>query len=363
MDELVLAAYDVAIGLAGWRQLSATLADALDCKNLVIFLFDDRSGAADLLARKGAKDQDRIEAYLAIARKLAIRPGDASRSAGPRRYRRLAAAATLARATRWSSLVESVADFYVAGMAMAGADEALWLCVGVDISNPTAVEEVHEKVERVLPHFCRAAEIGNSLRAAAERSSFSDAVFDRLPIGLVQFDHNATVIYANGEADRISRLRDGFMIASQKARAGSPADDATLQGAIRDAIASRKGRFARWLNVKRCKGRPYRIFVTTVSDVRDGQGHASSCVLFITDPERPAMISPEAVADAFGLTAAEAKVVARLAMGTSLPDIAANLKVTINTVRTLLARAMGKTATNTQVALVRLVLTNFSLVG
>ena len=75
------------------------------------------------------------------------------------------------------------------------------------------------------------------------------------------------------------------------------------------------------------------------------------------------MISPEAVADAFGLTAAEAKVVARLAMGTSLPDIAANLKVTINTVRTLLARAMGKTATNTQVALVRLVLTNFSLVG
>ena len=173
---------------------------------------------------------------------------------GPRRYRRLAAAATLARATRWSSLVEFVADFYVAGMAMAGADEALWLCVGVDISNPTAVEEVHEKVERVLPHFCRAAEIGNSLRAAAERSSFSDAVFDRLPIGLVQFDHNATVICLDAEADRISRLRDGFMIVSQKARAGSPADDATLQGAIRDAIASRKGRFARWLNVKRCKG-------------------------------------------------------------------------------------------------------------
>ena len=46
--------------IGGWRQLSATLADALDCKNLVIFLFDDRSGAADLLARTGAKDQNRI---------------------------------------------------------------------------------------------------------------------------------------------------------------------------------------------------------------------------------------------------------------------------------------------------------------
>ena len=75
------------------------------------------------------------------------------------------------------------------------------------------------------------------------------------------------------------------------------------------------------------------------------------------------MISPDAIADAFGLTTAEAKVVARLAMGNSLPDIAGNLKVSINTVRTLLARAMGKTATNTQVALVRMVLINFGLIG
>jgi DNA-binding CsgD family transcriptional regulator len=85
--------------------------------------------------------------------------------------------------------------------------------------------------------------------------------------------------------------------------------------------------------------------------------------VLIADPERPAAITPEAIADAFGLTTAEARVVARLATGSSLPDIAGNLKVSINTVRTLLARAMGKTATNTQVALVRMVLTTFSLVG
>ena len=46
-----------------------------------------------------------------------------------------------------------------------------------------------------------------------------------------------------------------------------------------------------------------------------------------------------------------------------MPEIAADLKVSINTVRTLLARAMGKTGTNSQVALVRLVLTSFSPVG
>lgn len=363
MDDIILAAYDVAVGSAQWRQLSAMLAEALDSRNLLIFLFDDRSGAIDLLARIGEENQDRIEACLAIAQTMAMRSGDTSRSGEPRRYRRLAARAAGARVARWNSL-SVVSDWYLAGMAIANAGEGLWFCVGVDIAEPMVAEEVREKVERMLPHFCRAAEIDRNLRVAARRSSFSDAVCDRLPFGLVQFDHNATVLHSNAEAERISRMREGFVIVSGKARAGSPADDATLQNAIRESIATRQGPFARWLSIKRDKRRrPYRILVTALPDARGTEGNASGCALFIIDPERPSMVDPGAIADAFGLTTAEARVVARLAMGISLPDIAANLKVSINTVRTLLARAMGKTTTNTQVALVRMVLTTFSLSG
>jgi DNA-binding CsgD family transcriptional regulator len=249
-------------------------------------------------------------------------------------------------------------------MAMGDAVEGLWFCIGVDITGPMVAAEVHERVERVLPHFCRAAQIDRSLHAAAERSSFSDAVFDRLPFGLVQFDRNATVLYANAEAGRICRLREGFAIVSRKARAASAADDAALQSAMRESLAADKRSFARWLNIRRCKGlRPYRILVTTVPDDPGIEGRASGGILFITDPERPSMFDDEAIANAFGLTMAEARVVARLAIGLPLPDIAGNLKVSINTVRTLLARAMGKTGTNTQVALVRTVLTTFSVNG
>jgi DNA-binding CsgD family transcriptional regulator len=359
MDDLVLAAYDVAVGSGQWRHLSATLAEALDCKNLVIFLFDDRSGAADLLARTGAKNQGRLEAYLVIARTMAVRHREASRLVESRRYRHAGTGPASTRVVQWNSFADSVADCCLAAMAVGGTGEGLWFCIGMDATSPMVAEEIHEKVERVLPHFCRAAEIDRNLRAAAQRSSFCDAVFDRLPFGLLQFDHNATVLYANAEAERISRLREGFVIASRKARAGSSADDATLQSAIRESIATRKGSFARRLNVKRGKGRrPYGILVTTEPGAHDVEASASGCILFITDPERPSIFNPEAIADAFDLTTAEARVVARLAMGTSLPDIAGNLKVSINTVRTLLARAMGKTATNTQVALVRMVLTN-----
>ncbi len=363
MDELVLAAYDVAVGLAGWRQLAATVAAALDCKNLLIFLFDERSGALDLLAQIGLRDPDRVEAYLAIAQKMAVRWGDAARPAGPRPSRRLALGASSVKTVRWNSLQEAVADGYLAGMEVAGAGDPPWLCIGVDIADPMEADGIQDKIERVLPHLCRAAEISRCLRAATERSSFSDALCDRLPFGVVRFDRGAAVIYSNAEAERISRLRDGFMIVSRGVRAASSADDAALQGAIREAMVASKIPFTRWLTLKRGKARSYRVLVTTISDVHRGEGNIGFCALFITDPERPATIGAEIIADALGLTAAEAKVVARLAGGTSLPEIAADLKVSINTVRTLLARAMGKTGTNSQVALVRLVLTSFSPVG
>jgi DNA-binding CsgD family transcriptional regulator len=46
-----------------------------------------------------------------------------------------------------------------------------------------------------------------------------------------------------------------------------------------------------------------------------------------------------------------------LAIGVALPDAAVQLGVSINTARTLLARAMTKTGTNSQIALVRMALT------
>ncbi|MCW5733122.1 MAG: PAS domain-containing protein [Enhydrobacter sp.] len=364
MDDIILAAYDVAVGSARWPQLARALAEALDSKNLLIFLIDVRTGVADLLASTGAKAQDRIEPYLTVARRMATRSGDSSHPMELGQTRRLAAVAS-DKVARWNSLNDGDADYYLAGRAIAEAGEAVWLCIGLDIGSAMAAVEVHETVERVHPHFCRAAEIDLSLRAAVQRSRLSEAVFDRLPFGLLQFDRNATVLYANAEAERISRAREGFVIAAHKVRARSSADDAALQSAIREATVTGEPAFARWLNLKRGKGRrPYRLLVTTVPDARDVAASASGCVLFITDPDRPSMFDPDAVADAFGLTAAEARVVARLAVGSSLPDIASSLNVSINTVRTLLARAMGKTATNTQVALVRLVLTTtFGLTG
>lgn len=268
-------------------------------------------------------------------------------------------------ATRWTSHSELGADFYVAGMRLVGTGEELCVCIGVEVEagNPALADHVREQADAVLPHICRAAEIDRRLRMATERFDFGSALFDRLPFGLVWFGENETVIYANAEADRISQLRDGFAIMANGVRARSAKDDVVLQTALREAIASGGASYTRRFNLKRNGQRPYAVLVTAQSNFGTGERQRPSCVLFITDVDRPLTIEPEAVADMFGLTTGEAKVVAHLAMGVSLREMAGTLKVSINTARTLLARAMAKTGTNTQIALVRMVLTTLHPIG
>jgi hypothetical protein len=57
-------------------------------------------------------------------------------------------------------------------------------------------------------------------------------------------------------------------------------------------------------------------------------------VLFVIDPEARHVLEPSAIVDLLGLTPAEARVVAALAMGTALAEAATRLGVTVNTART-----------------------------
>lgn len=70
--------------------------------------------------------------------------------------------------------------------------------------------------------------------------------------------------------------------------------------------------------------------------------------------ENPSLVY--ALQEQHGLTRAEARVAARLAEGMAVPDIARDLRVTVETVRTHLKRAYGKTGARRQAELVRIVL-------
>ena len=79
-------------------------------------------------------------------------------------------------------------------------------------------------------------------------------------------------------------------------------------------------------------------------------------VLFVTDPERSHSPIDHLVADLFGLTEAEVRLVMQLLGGSTLTDAAETLGLSRNTVHSQLASVFRKTGTSRQSDLVRVVL-------
>ena len=82
-------------------------------------------------------------------------------------------------------------------------------------------------------------------------------------------------------------------------------------------------------------------------------------MVMITDPDRDIYPSEEIIAQAFGLTQAEARLAARLATGQSLERIATELGISEGTVRNQLKAVFQKTETHRQGELIALLLRTF----
>ena len=79
----------------------------------------------------------------------------------------------------------------------------------------------------------------------------------------------------------------------------------------------------------------------------------SGMLLLLRQPGRPPKISPESVAQLFGLSTAEACLTAALCEGLSLTDYAAAKGISVGTARIQLKRALAKTQSHRQSELVR----------
>jgi DNA-binding CsgD family transcriptional regulator len=82
--------------------------------------------------------------------------------------------------------------------------------------------------------------------------------------------------------------------------------------------------------------------------------HQAACAVFVIDPMRRGTVATHQLVDAYGLTAAEARVaVSALSTGTT-SDLALGLGLSRNTVKTRLRRVFAKTGTKKQAELAAL---------
>lgn len=181
---------------------------------------------------------------------------------------------------------------------------------------------------------------------APSRSALG-AVLDLLPDGAVVVDATRRVLATNAEFRRSERRRCALVVRDRILVATHPSIDAHL--AARLAAVLRDG-----------AERVLRVPVTGAADALElriaphpgphGELHA---VVLVHDVQRTRAVCTTRLRELYDLTRAEAHVAARLAAGASLERVAAQLDVSLNTVRTHLRHLFAKCGVATQAALLQ----------
>lgn len=218
--------------------------------------------------------------------------------------------------------------------------------------------ESFDLLTALMPHLQRAVELHGELTGLRTQVAALTSHLQRSPQALCMLDTHNRLLYANASSREIFARNQGLIVEAGHLRASSGRENVALQKAILAALRGDEalGRFT----IKcRISGKLlYRVLLLPVSEAPDIVFGVSKTAIFalIIDPGTPVEPDPAALVELFQLTPTEARVAAKLAIGHTLVDIAKNLGISIETVRTHLRRTMGKTATNRQGSLISLIL-------
>ncbi|SOD95800.1 helix-turn-helix transcriptional regulator [Caenispirillum bisanense] len=209
------------------------------------------------------------------------------------------------------------------------------------------------------PHLRRAAQVRRQLADAWAARSSADAMLERIATAVLLLDGGGRVVALNDRARRLVEARRGLDIdGRQHLQAAAAAAREPLRRRIASALAVGSGGAGGVLAVP-CGPEEERLHVL-VAPTGSGRGWlgiaAPAVAVFVHDPAATGRPSPERLAELFGLTQAEGRVLAELAIGASVQEVASRSGVAVSTVRHHLKQLFGKTGVNRQAELVRLVL-------
>ena len=214
-------------------------------------------------------------------------------------------------------------------------------------------------VSCLLPHVRQFVRI---LRAVADAEALGSSLADLLDnhrFGVIQLDRQGRVLEANDPASVLLRQGDGLVDRDGFLMARRAEDNTELQRLLARALTPLAIRSAAGSMTVRRSSRQAAL-VVHVNPVAQSQwylrAHRVATLVLVVDPDRAARVDPGLVADALGLTPAEARLAVMLATGHSVPAIAALTRRTEGTVRWHMKQIFRKQRISRQADLVRRVL-------
>ena len=211
----------------------------------------------------------------------------------------------------------------------------------------------------LAPHLRKATSIADLLEMRELTSNTFETAFDAVAVPVIFVDDRNRIIHANAAARELLVTTDPLrsergVLTTHNADAAQRLEKAV---AACKPTARARNEAMQTVFIPCADGRPAFAHVLPMRSgtVRSRIAPSAAAAVFVT----PAANAPDVAllpwAAAFGLTTAEARVLALLAEGSTIKEAAKTLGVAPNTARTHLTRLMQKTGATRQAELVRMV--------
>ncbi len=198
---------------------------------------------------------------------------------------------------------------------------------------------------------------GTGLDLLVQREAAAQAL-DYIQRGFLVTDAASHVLFSNRKAESILRFRDGLYLRPDGLGATRPRDTVELRAAIRRAANPDESSSVAVMSLWRPSLK--RMLLLRISSLQGAMLPFAPALhraaVFLHDPEEPAVINASILSRLYGLTRAETHLVELLLNGSTLPQAAEAVHVSLSTARTHLKHVFMKTDTNRQTQLVKLLL-------
>jgi DNA-binding CsgD family transcriptional regulator len=208
-------------------------------------------------------------------------------------------------------------------------------------------EAVRRRARLLVPHLRQSLRISGMVQSAASQAGSLWDVIDAMAAAVFLLDASARIVHTNQAADAALAERRAVLGHEGRLTTHDAATSAALAAAIADA--PRAGGHSIVI-----VARDSAIFAGHVVPLQSARHSGDATVaVFVHPAGRPG--APEIAGQAFRLTKAEQRVLASVADGGSVAEVAARIGISTTTVKTHLQRIFAKTGTGRQTDLLRLV--------
>lgn len=213
----------------------------------------------------------------------------------------------------------------------------------------------HPILERFSRQLHIAKQTEEKLRSAAQNNVELTAGLDAFAGAMFIVDAKARIRQHNRAAAALLRDRVGVVARSGQLGLSETTADTRLAQAVR--VASKPRGMASALKIKGTTGAVLQVLVTPLHPAHQLIDHWQEplVLIIISDTGHLAAAATQTMRQLYDLTGAESRLVAEIADGKTLREVAELREVSMATLRTQLLATFGKTGVHRQVDLVRLV--------